>query len=281
MLTGSVSKAAQMLSVSQPGVSRLVADLELALGLELFNRSRGRLTPTPEAELLFQDAQVAFAGLEMVSEAALALRTLRRGRIRVVSETVYAEGYLPRLVARYQEAHSEVAVELDIGPSARAAHWVSARWYDVGLVVLPVSEPEVTMHKHRVHEAVCVLRTDHPLAAKQTITARDLSGQPFVSLVSGSPFRASVDRAFQRGRGRRTIRTEARTQHAICAFVAEGAGVSVVDPCVADDVHDPRLVFRRFRPSIFWELGLLLPAARTPSMIAQDFVTFVQQNAAP
>lgn len=280
MLVGSVSKAAEMLAVSQPAVSRLIADLERSLGLRLFIRNRGRLAPTPEADLLFQDAQMAFAGIEMVSEAAAALRTLRRGRIRIVSETVYAEGYLPRLVARYQKAHPEVAVELDIGPSARAAHWVSARWYDVGFVVLPVAEPEVTLYRHGTREALCVLNVNHPLADHEVIDAGDLTEDAFISLVSGSPFRAAVDQAFVRAQGQRTIRTEVRTQHGICALVAEGAGVSVVDPCVADDLRDPRLVFRRFRPAITWELGLLLPAARTPSMIARDFVTFVQESAA-
>ena len=279
MLVGSVSKAAEMLAVSQPAVSRLIADLEETLGLRLFIRSRGRLSPTPEADLLFQDAQMAFAGIEIVSEAAAALRTLRRGRIRIVSETVYAEGYLPRLVAQYQKAHPEVSVELDIGPSARAARWVAARWYDIGLVVLPVAEPEVTLHQHGTHEAMCVLNAKHPMAHRKTINAKDLAGEAFVSLVPGSPFRAAVDQAFAGARTQRTIRTEVRTQHGICSLVAEEAGVSVVDPVVADDLHDPRLVFRRFRPSIAWQLGLLQPAARPPSMVAQDFIAFVQKSA--
>lgn len=275
MLAGSVGKAAEMLSVSQPAVSRLVSDLEGQLGLELFARIRGRLVPTPEAELLLHDAQTAFAGLDMVSEAAAALRTMQRGRIRVVCETVFAEGYLPRLVARYQREHPEVAFELDIGPSARVANWVATRWYDVGLVVLPVAEPEVSVQPHARHEALCVLHSGHELSRRETIAAEDLAGQMFVSLVSGSPFRSAIDQVFDRARVARTIRTEARTQHGICAFVAEGGGVSLVDPCVAEDMRDPRLVFRPFRPAIAWDIAVLMPAARAPSLVARDFAAFL------
>jgi len=279
MLAGSVGKAAEMLSVSQPAVSRLVADLEGELGIALFLRERGRLLPTPEAELLFQDAQAAFAGLDMVSEAAAALRTLRRGRIRVVCETVFAEGHLPRLVARYRRAHPEVAFEIDIGPSARVASWVATRWYDVGLVVLPIAEPEVSVEPHARHEALCVLNTRHPLSARTTIAAADLAGEAFVSLVSGSPFRSAIDRVFERARVPRTIQTEARTQHGICALVAEGDGVSLVDPCVAEDVRDPRLVFRPFRPRIAWDIAVVTPAARAPSLVARDFAAFLGRSA--
>lgn len=49
MLTGTVSRAARLISVSQPAVSRILQHAELQLGFALFQRSKGRLVATPEA----------------------------------------------------------------------------------------------------------------------------------------------------------------------------------------------------------------------------------------
>ena len=54
MLTGSMNGAAKLLFVSQPAVSRLIAHAEQSLGLQLFARDKGKLTPTPEAQRLFE-----------------------------------------------------------------------------------------------------------------------------------------------------------------------------------------------------------------------------------
>src|SRR5256885_16706891 len=58
MLSGSTTGAAERLGLSQPGISRLLAQLEQDLGLRLFIREKGRLVPTQEAEALLHDAHV-------------------------------------------------------------------------------------------------------------------------------------------------------------------------------------------------------------------------------
>lgn len=276
MLCGSASKAGDMLFVSQPAVSRLIADLEADLDLKLFERRRGRLVPTAEGELLFEEVQHAFAGMELITEAATALRTLRQGRVRVVAETVYADRFLPRVAARFQREHPDVTIEIDIGPSARVATWVAARWYDLGLVVLPVAEPELTTRPYLRQQAVCVLPADHALAEKPTVGLDDLRGATFVSFIYGSPFRIAIDRAFDRAAVQRRTMAEARTHTGVCAMVAEGAGVGVVDPCVARDTAYPDLAFRPLQPAVGWDLGLLLPATRAPSLATRRFVDILQ-----
>lgn len=279
MSHGSVTQAAEAMFISQPAVSRLVADFEASLGVRLFERDRGRLRPTAEAHLLFQESTTAFSGLARLREAAMSLRELRRGRVRIVSETVYAEGFLPRIAAAYHALHPDVHIELDTGPSARIVDWIAETWYDCGLVVLPVPQVDVQTRLIRRQSALWALPPDHRLASRATIRLEELAGERLIAPVANTSYRLFLDRAFVSAGMQPDVRLEARTQHGICALVAAGAGVALVDPCVAEDWSGGRAVFVPCAPAIHWDLAVVTPKARPPSLICQDFIGFLAARA--
>ena len=275
MAHGSVTQAAEAMFVTQPAVSRLISDLESSLGVRLFERSRGRLRPTAEAHLLFHESTAAFSGLARLREAAVSLRELRRGRIRVVSETAYAEGFLPRIAAAYNVTHPDVSIELDTGPSARIADWIAETWYDVGLAVLPVPQVDVQTRLLRRQRALCALPPDHRLTTRESVGLAELARDPLVAPVANTSYRLFFDRAFAASGVQPTVRIEARTQHGICALVAAGAGVALVDPCVAEDWVAAGLVFVPCAPEVHWDLAVLTPKTRPSSLICRDFIDFL------
>ena len=79
MLTGSMNGAA-LLFVSQPAVSRLIAHAEQSLGLQLFARDKGKLTPTPEAQRLFEEVGPLFEEALRIDELARDLAARPRAR---------------------------------------------------------------------------------------------------------------------------------------------------------------------------------------------------------
>ena len=77
MKTGSITQAAQSMHLSQPAVSKLIGDLEHALGFDLFIRARGSaLTVTPEAEYFFHEVERSFIGIDALKQAARDIRNL-------------------------------------------------------------------------------------------------------------------------------------------------------------------------------------------------------------
>ena len=280
MAHGSVTRAAEAMNVTQPAVSRLVRDLEATLGLRLFLREQGRLRPTEEAHLLFQESIMAFNGLARLREAAMSLRGLQRGRVRIVSETVYAEGLLPRLMAAYCRDHPDVQMELDTGPSARIADWIAEAWYDIGLVVLPVAQLDVQVRPLARQHALCALPRGHRLAERAFVELAELAAEPFVAPVPNTPYRVVFDRAVKAAGIEPDIRFEVRTQHGICAFVACGAGVALVEPCAARDLQGADLAFVPLHPAVSWDLALLLPKARPASLLCKDFAEHMLRSIA-
>src|SRR5689334_15875028 len=71
--TGSMTAAGALIGVTQPAISRLIRDLEGEIGWNLFDRSSGKLIPTPDAIALFREVQRSYHGLDRVADAAAQL----------------------------------------------------------------------------------------------------------------------------------------------------------------------------------------------------------------
>ncbi len=280
---GTVTRAGEMLRVSQPAVSRLIADLERGLGFALFERRRGRLTPTAEAKLFYREIEKAFVGLEHLNKAAEAIRNLQVGHLRIAAMPAFAEGLASRAIARFVAAHGGPRVELDVGPRALIVDWIAAQQFDLGLAVPPVEDPTIETRMLCRHAALCVMPAGHRLARRRRVSAKDLAGEAFVTLPLGSPFRFRIDQAFERAGDKRRLLVETRTQHSVCRMVAEGLGVSLVDPFVAGDMAHLPLAFRPFEPAVRWDILTLWPAQQPLSLAAQRLVELLaeQASAAP
>jgi DNA-binding transcriptional LysR family regulator len=102
--------AADLLGVSQPAISKAIRHLELHTGLTLFERVRGRLQPTPEAQTLYENVANVFARLETVGRVAQDLRGGRGGIISVAATPTLGSSLLATSVVRFRQHHPETQV---------------------------------------------------------------------------------------------------------------------------------------------------------------------------
>ena len=83
MTTGTTAKAAKLMYLTQPAISRLIGDLEIHLDFKLFDRNKGRLVPTPEALKFFSGVERFFIGIDCLENAAQQIRQQGGGVLRV------------------------------------------------------------------------------------------------------------------------------------------------------------------------------------------------------
>lgn len=114
MVSGSASRASELLNITQPAVSRSIADLEHATGFALFDRVRGRLVATPEGQLFFKDVSTSFIGLDRLRAAAARIRDFGSGSIRIASLAALGSTLVPRAIKAFREKHPKVAITLQI-----------------------------------------------------------------------------------------------------------------------------------------------------------------------
>lgn len=272
MMTGSVTNAADYLYVSQPAISRLVADLERSIGFSLFVRAKGSaLVPTPEANSFYRDVNRNFAGLEVIKKAANDIKNFRSGQLRIASLPALAMGFLPVVIHKFREEHPDITVQLQTRSSSTVRHWVAAQQFDLGLA-RPGEYPGVEAELFCSIPGVCIMQKDHPLASKELITPKDLDGEDFISLGTEDLTRARIDRVFEKHNVAPNITVETQYAATICGLVLKGVGVSIINPITALDFIDRELTIRQFDPSVQFEYYIFVPRHRPLSRVTRIFL---------
>src|SRR6218665_2448968 len=178
IIMGGVTAAAQALSISQPAVTRLIHDLQYALGLKLFVKRGTRLVPTNEALSLFREVE------------------RRMGTLRIAALPAFNVGFLPRLVSRYLQHKPGLNVTVYGSSSSQVADWVVSGFCELGFVQLPLDFPSLDAEPLPQATAVAVLPQDHRLAARSVLGPRDFAGESFVSLEQMTQLRYQIDALF-------------------------------------------------------------------------------------
>lgn len=271
MECGSVSEAARRLFIAQPGVTRLLKQLEHDLGFALFERRRGRLVPTPEARLFHREQVRVWSGLDTLRATARRIREREVGGLRISAMPLLGMTFLPDVLAAFAPRHGEARIELATFRSEQVLEEVVTQRAELGFAMLGAGDERVESETFRL-ASVCLLPGDHPLAARECISPEDLHDQPLICCEPNDPTRQSLDRllAADGVRPRRQLQVSLALQAA--RLVAQGAGITVIDPLSARIFADRELATRPFTADLEDAFYLLTPREQPLSRLAQDFI---------
>lgn len=176
-----ITKAAGLLHISQPSLSRQLMQMEETLGVKLFKRSRHRVILTDEGRLLRRRAQ------EIVALADKAEKELAQGEDGVCGEISIGCGetknmaYLSQMMVSFRQKYPEVAFEIYTAVADDVKEQIENGVLDFGLMLEPVEISRYHFIRLPLGEKWCALmRKDSPLAEKEKITPSDLAGVPLM-----------------------------------------------------------------------------------------------------
>jgi len=275
--TGSVTAAASILGMTQPALSRLLAQLEATIGFELFYRDHGRLAPTQDGLLMFEEVDRSLNTLERVNSVVRDICEYRCGHLKLVAPPSFAEAVLADIVAAFSSACPGVRLTVASPGTDAAMSMIATRAVDGGFLRLPLDRPGLHTERVVTSDTVCVLAARHPLASRAALTPALLRGQPLIMLGQGTASRACIEAAFA-GEGVRPLaQIEAHTVAASCAFAARGLGVALVNGLLARAYLRPGLVARAFHPQLVNEYAFVTSALSAPTRLAAAFLQHTRQ----
>ena len=270
MITGSASRAADLLQVSQPAISRSVLELEKATGFQLFDRVRGRLVPTAEGQLFFRDVETTFQGLDRLRISAARIRDFGTGDIRIASLAALGSTLVPHALRLFRQKHPAIAVTLQVAASSTVRELVMSSRFDVGLAADEIDVAGLEHQLFATPKAVCAMAKDHRLCERQVITPEDLHDEPFIALSPEDTVRRKLDKVFQSSNVRPKVVAETPNSSTVCALAMEGLGIGLVNPYAADGYSARGVVFKPFSAAVHFRTLLIFRPDLPKSRIVRD-----------
>lgn len=173
-------KAAEALAIAQPALSRAVAQLEGAVGVDLLNRTRRGVELTPAGRLLLERTEPLLRGLAALPSEIKAVAAGEVGHIRVAFTGLAMSTVLPRILREFHQRHPRIRLELTESPTSAQLAALAAGEIACGFFHPDALTP--TLHTRlllRDRNGV-LLPASHPLASRATLRLRDLADTPFV-----------------------------------------------------------------------------------------------------
>lgn len=268
---GTVSRAAEILRISQPAASKLIQDLEADTGLQLFERESGRLVPTGRGMRLYEEVERIFGGVRQMARAVESIRREEHGHLVVGTLPALSGRYMGRVLAGFRARHPDVFVSVESRSSQYLAEAVLLRRIDIALVISGLEHTSLLVDVLKSPSAVVVMPIGHRLSEKAIITPHDLADEAFVGFGPSGISRRKVDAAFEEYGLRPNIVVEATTAPNVAEFVAAGLGITIADPLSMESVVN-RVVTRPFEPSLSIDNQILRPVRARNSKLAEAFV---------
>jgi DNA-binding transcriptional LysR family regulator len=234
--SGSFSKAAEILNISQPAISKGVRDFELQVGCRLLNRTPKGVVPTPEGLALSRRAEALFAVERAAEEELSALRGLHNGSLRIGASTTIATYMIPRYLGAFHRAYPGVELQLISANTRDIAEQMVAQDLDVGLVEGPVDDKNLISEPWRTDVMKLIAAPDHAFAREAgPIDPKRIENEVLIVREPGSGSREVVTQALAT-HGIEPLRTlEIGSTAAIKQVVAAGVGISIVSVVAVED----------------------------------------------
>lgn len=272
---GNISRAAERVGITQSGASQAIAQMETALGFQVFIRDRRHISMTALGEQVIEHARVMLARLDSIRLLADESRGLVGGRIRLASFPSIISTLLPTLLRDFKRRHPGIELVALEGTDEEVEDWLANGTVELGVVLNPAPGRAAVILGRDAW--VAVLATSHPFgrrASERGVTLEELAAQPFILATGGCAVNGQSLMA-QAGLSLSDVRVTVRDWASACALVREGMGVALVPESTLPDERRGLRVMPLVSP-IYREFGLVCSEAGKVSRSTQALLKVLE-----
>ena len=264
---GSLTQAAALLNISQPAASKILAHAEAQLGFRLFDRVKGRLVPTREADILGPQIAQLSQELAHVNRLAANLKQGQSAHLRIGCVPAVGLGLLPLAMRRfYQTSHA--AFKISTLHSSELVAGLHTRELDVAITFDANRHPGIKRMQVGMTELVYLSRG----AVPDPVSLSQLAARPFIVPDPADQVGVQVEQALEKAGIQASTRTKVQTHYVACSLVDAGCGDALVDGLTARAMVKPGMSLSRLDPGIAIPIHVLVHATDSLSLLHHDFI---------
>lgn len=227
-MTGSVTRSAAILNLTQSALSHQIREAERRLGLDLFVQGNKQMQMTPAAKILNEEAGRILAQLERAEAAVEHQGEGVRHVVRIGCGAYSAYRWLPRFMRAFQESDPDIDIEVVADATQRPLTALTDRNLDIAVT-------SGTPHKTATRaltlfrdELILIMAPDHPLADRPFVVAQDLADQVYISYSDIAEKGHEYDSFLKPAQVTYRKMLKVELTEAIVELVAAGFGISIL-----------------------------------------------------
>jgi len=273
--TGSFSRAAEQLHLTQPAVSKRIAALETEVDLRVFDRIGRRVSLTEAGRALLPRARRILLEVEDSRRALSRINRHVVGPLRAGTSHHIGLHRLPPVLREYTRRHPGVHLDMHFMDSEQACQSVERGDLELGIVTLPLDPPPPLEVRPVWDDPLCVtVASEHSLAADAPLDPRELASHPAILPDRGTFTRRVIDAAFEPFGVEPRARLSTNYLETIRMLVSIGLGWSVLPVTMLGDdlvpLETPGLGMHR-------QLGLVVHRGRSLSRAGEEMIRLLEE----
>lgn len=273
------TRAAQILSITQPSLSHAIAQLEQELGTRLFEKKGRNVVLTRYGKIFLPYVEESLKVLEEGVQRTKALNGSKEGIIHLAYIYTLGSTFVPKMVRRFLDAYPDYHIDFHfiVGTTGDIIEGLKNDQYDMVFSSYQDGEPDIDFRQIGDQKLVLAVPKDHPLAMYDSVDLKDTVDYPQIYFQKGSGLRPVVDQMYEQISVFPKIASEIEEDGSMAGLVAQGFGIAVMPDIPILKTLDVKTLTIT-NPEYERHVYLATMKKRYLSPVAKSFIQFVMQE---
>jgi DNA-binding transcriptional LysR family regulator len=272
----SFTKAAQVLHVTQPTISKMIKVLEEELGVTLFCRSARQIELTDAGAAVFNQAQQILSSFQNLTFELDDVMNIKKGSIKIGLPPIASSSIFPRIIGEFNKAYPEISLQiLEVG-SKVVEHGIEDGTLDIGVVcTLPTKEGAFDMFSVVKDPLMVVVHPEHRLAGKETVGLAELKEESFVLYREDfSLHDRIVEKCLQCGFQPKVV-CESSQRDFMTEAAAANLGIALLPKKICSELDEKKVrAIPLSEPAVYLQLVVIWKKDKYMSFAAREWLKF-------
>ena len=268
----SFGESAKIMGISQPGISRMISDLEDEWGFKLFDRDRNGVSLTHEGEYILPAAKKLCKDADLLDDKIKSINTVETGHISIGVFSSVSTHWIPNIIKKFSDDHPDVKYELLIGNYSELREWVDEGRVDFAFMSSVATGDAVTTTVQD-DELVAVIPTNNPYANEEVFPTRALAEFPFMLLKVDED--TAIDTYLRENGIQPDIRFQTWDDYTIMSMIEKGLCISIL-PSLILKRTPYRVCVKHLEKPAFRTICVGVGRGRELSVAAQEFLGYLK-----
>ncbi|GIP39161.1 putative HTH-type transcriptional regulator YwbI [Paenibacillus sp. J31TS4] len=275
----SFTKAAELLHISQPTISKLIRNLEDEWGVTLFDRSGREIELTDAGRTVLGRVQLLLRSFDQLGEELDRLKELKSGVLRIGLPPMVGASFFPDILGEFHRAYPGIDIQLAENGAKQVEKEVATGRVEVGVALLPVDQEAFHYFPFRKEHLLLIVPKRHPLAGRASVRLDELKDEPFLLFREDFALHDRIPAACLQAGFQPRVVYESSQWDFISEMAAAGLGIGLLPETIARHLKTgPLAAIPVTDPQIPWHLAMIWRKEGYLSYAAREWIAFARRR---